>query len=101
MSWSTSGSDVPVIVGPPPGLLGYGGLWTAVYKSGVVGANGKPPENLSTFSRVLYGIAKNEMSTLPHLLRVMGIANEEALTNVTGNSHSITLIYHHRRQKQY
>ena len=64
-------------------LLGYGGLWTSVYKSGVVGANGKPPENLSTFSRVLYGIAKNEMSTLPHLLRVMGIANEEALTNVT------------------
>ena len=64
-------------------LLGFDGLWTAVHASGDVFGALTPPEDLSTLSRVLYGIAQNDMSALPHLLRVIGIKSDEAITNIT------------------
>jgi hypothetical protein len=64
-------------------LLGLDGLWSAVHASGDVFGALTPPEDLSTLSRVLYSIAQNDMLALPHLLRVIGIKSEEAITNIT------------------
>jgi hypothetical protein len=64
-------------------LIGFGGLWAAVYESGSVLGAREPPAKLGTLSSVLYAIANNDMNALPDILQVLGMGRDPtALQNV-------------------
>ena len=64
-------------------LLGFGGLWEAAFESGNVVGWKEPPENYVSLSGALYAIATNDMRFLPHFLRVLGMKDNQAVTNIT------------------